>query len=144
MSQNSINNQSKNSTEGLVSAEKEKGRKSNRLINEQSPYLLQHAFNPVDWYPWGEEAFQEAKKQDKPLLLSIGYSTCHWCHVMERESFEDFEIASLMNDNFVNEKVDREERPDIDRIYMNVVQILTGSGGWPLTVFLTSDLVSHS
>ena len=141
MSQNSINNQSKNSTEGLVSAEKEKGRKSNRLINEQSPYLLQHAFNPVDWYPWGEEAFQEAKKQDKPLLLSIGYSTCHWCHVMERESFEDFEIASLMNDNFVNVKVDREERPDIDRIYMNVVQNLTGSGGWPLTVFLTSDLL---
>jgi uncharacterized protein len=114
-------------------------RKANRLINEKSPYLLQHAYNPVDWYPWGDEAFEQAKQLDKPVFLSIGYSTCHWCHVMEKESFEDDEVAELMNDAFINIKVDREERPDIDGIYMNVCQLLTGSGGWPLTVLLTPD-----
>ena len=112
---------------------------TNRLINEVSPYLRQHAHNPVDWYPWGEEALRLAKEQDKPILLSIGYSSCHWCHVMERESFENEETAALMNDLFVNIKVDREERPDIDSIYMDYVQMATGSGGWPLTVFLTPD-----
>ena len=111
----------------------------NRLINETSPYLLQHAHNPVDWRPWGQEALDKAQAEDKPILLSIGYSACHWCHVMERESFEDERIAGMMNDNFVSIKVDREERPDIDNIYMNAVQALTGSGGWPLTVFLTPD-----
>src|SRR4029434_6676531 len=95
------------------------------LIHETSPYLLQHAHNPVDWYPWGDEAFQKAKSENRPILLSIGYSACHWCHVMERESFEDEEIAALMNDLFVNIKVDREERPDLDEIYMNAVQMLT-------------------
>ncbi len=109
----------------------------NRLINETSPYLLQHANNPVDWHPWGPEALELSKSQDKPILLSIGYSACHWCHVMERESFEDDAIAALMNENFVNIKVDREERPDLDAIYMEAVQMLTGSGGWPMTVFLT-------
>ncbi len=112
---------------------------TNHLVDEKSPYLLQHAHNPVDWYPWGEEAFEKAKKEDKPVFLSIGYSTCHWCHVMERESFEDPGIAEMMNEAFVNIKVDREERPDIDAIYMNVCQMLTGSGGWPLTVFLTPE-----
>jgi len=109
----------------------------NRLISETSPYLLQHAQNPVDWYPWGEEALNHAVKEDKPILLSIGYSACHWCHVMERESFENPEIARLMNENFISIKVDREERPDLDAIYMEAVQVITGSGGWPLTVFLT-------
>ena len=109
----------------------------NRLINETSPYLLQHAHNPVDWYPWGPEALARSKGEDKPILLSIGYSACHWCHVMERESFEDAAIAALMNDRFVNIKVDREERPDLDAVYMEAVQMLTGSGGWPMTVFLT-------
>ncbi len=113
---------------------------TNRLIHEKSPYLLQHAHNPVDWYPWGKEAFEKAKKENKPIFLSVGYSTCHWCHVMERESFENPEIAKLMNDNFVNIKVDREERPDIDQVYMIFVQATTGSGGWPMTVFLTPDL----
>lgn len=108
----------------------------NRLIHETSPYLLQHAHNPVDWYPWGEEAFQKAKAEDKAILLSCGYSACHWCHVMERESFENPEIAHLMNEYFVNIKVDREERPDIDQLYQEAVQALTGQGGWPLTVFL--------
>jgi uncharacterized protein YyaL (SSP411 family) len=112
---------------------------SNRLIREKSPYLLQHAHNPVDWYPWGSEAFDEAKKQDKPIFLSIGYSTCHWCHVMEKESFEDLEVAKLMNDAFVCIKVDREERPDIDSTYMAVCQMMTGSGGWPLTIIMTPD-----
>ena len=112
---------------------------TNHLINETSPYLLQHAHNPVDWYPWGDEAFQKAKSQNRPILLSIGYSACHWCHVMERESFEDEKIAALMNDLFVNIKVDREERPDLDEIYMNAVQMLTGRGGWPMTVFLTPE-----
>ena len=111
----------------------------NRLISETSPYLLQHAHNPVDWFPWGQEALGKARDEDKPILLSVGYSACHWCHVMERESFEDERIAGMMNDNFVSIKVDREERPDIDNIYMNAVQALTGSGGWPLTVFLTPD-----
>lgn len=113
---------------------------TNRLINETSPYLLQHAHNPVDWYPWGEEALEQAKKENKPILLSIGYSACHWCHVMERESFENEEIADIMNSLFINIKVDREERPDLDEIYMNAVQIMTQHGGWPMTVFLTPDL----
>ena len=111
----------------------------NRLIDETSPYLLQHAHNPVDWYPWGEEALQRAKAEDKPILLSVGYSACHWCHVMERESFEDPRIAELMNFEFVCIKVDREERPDVDSIYMGAVQAMTGRGGWPMTVFLTPD-----
>jgi uncharacterized protein YyaL (SSP411 family) len=112
---------------------------TNHLINETSPYLLQHAHNPVDWYSWGDAAFQKAKSENRPILLSIGYSACHWCHVMERESFEDEKIAALMNDLFVNIKVDREERPDLDEIYMNAVQMLTGRGGWPMTVFLTPE-----
>lgn len=114
-------------------------KKPNRLIHEKSPYLLQHAHNPVNWFPWGPEAFAQAKKEDKPILLSIGYSTCHWCHVMEKESFEDQEVATLLNDAFVAIKVDREERPDLDGIYMSVCQAMTGSGGWPLTVILTPD-----
>src|SRR6266705_3271278 len=112
---------------------------TNRLIHETSPYLLQHAHNPVDWYPWGDEAFQKARSENRPILLSIGYSACHWCHVMERESFEDEKIAALMNELFVSIKVDREERPDLDEIYMNAVQMLTGRGGWPMTVFLTPE-----
>jgi uncharacterized protein YyaL (SSP411 family) len=112
---------------------------ANRLIHETSPYLLQHAHNPVDWYPWGTEAFDKAKSENRPILLSIGYSACHWCHVMERESFENEKIARLMNDLFVNIKVDREERPDLDEIYMSAVQMLTGRGGWPMTVFLTPE-----
>jgi uncharacterized protein YyaL (SSP411 family) len=111
----------------------------NRLARETSPYLLQHARNPVDWYPWGDEAFAKARAEDKPLLLSVGYSACHWCHVMEHESFENPEIAEVMNRHFVNVKVDREERPDVDQIYMEAVQSLTGRGGWPMTVFLTPD-----
>ena len=111
----------------------------NRLARETSPYLLQHAHNPVDWYPWGDEAFARARAEDKPLLLSVGYSACHWCHVMEHESFENAEIAGVMNRHFVNVKVDREERPDVDQIYMQAVQSLTGHGGWPMTVFLTPD-----
>jgi uncharacterized protein YyaL (SSP411 family) len=113
--------------------------RTNRLARETSPYLLQHAYNPVDWFPWGDEAFAQARRDDKPILLSIGYSACHWCHVMERESFENPEIAALMNRLFVNVKVDREERPDVDAIYMAAVQALTGHGGWPMTVFLTPD-----
>ena len=111
----------------------------NRLIFEKSPYLLQHADNPVDWYPWGPEAFEKARKENKPVFLSIGYSTCHWCHVMARESFEDSEVARLMNEVFVSIKVDREERPDIDNVYMMVCQMITGSGGWPLTIIMTPD-----
>lgn len=114
-------------------------RKANKLINEKSPYLLQHAYNPVEWYPWCEEAFEKAKREDKPIFLSIGYSTCHWCHVMEKESFEDEEVAKLMNDTFVSIKVDREERPDIDGVYMSVCQMITGGGGWPLTIAMTPD-----
>ena len=112
---------------------------TNRLIGEKSPYLLQHADNPVDWFPWGDEAFEKAKREKKPIFLSIGYSTCHWCHVMEGESFENEEVAALLNEYFVAIKVDREERPDIDNYYMTVSQILTGSGGWPLNVFLTPE-----
>ncbi|MBN2594405.1 MAG: thioredoxin domain-containing protein, partial [Sedimentisphaerales bacterium] len=112
---------------------------TNKLAEETSPYLLQHAYNPVDWYPWGNEAFEKAKKEDKPLFLSIGYSTCHWCHVMERESFENEQIAEIMNRYFVSIKVDREHRPDVDEIYMNAVIMMTGSGGWPLSVFLTPE-----
>ncbi|WP_343030058.1 thioredoxin domain-containing protein [Alkalibaculum sporogenes] len=112
---------------------------TNRLAQETSPYLLQHAHNPVDWYPWGEEAFQKAKDEDKPIFFSCGYSTCHWCHVMERESFENEEVAKLLNDAFICIKVDREERPDIDGVYMGVCQVLTGSGGWPLTILMTPD-----
>ncbi|MCS6953274.1 MAG: thioredoxin domain-containing protein [Bryobacterales bacterium] len=113
---------------------------TNRLVHEKSPYLLQHAHNPVDWFPWGEEAFEKARREDKPIFLSVGYSTCHWCHVMERESFQNEEIAALLNRYFVPVKVDREERPDVDRIYMTFVQAVTGSGGWPMSVFLTPDL----
>src|ERR1035441_6926144 len=113
---------------------------TNRLASEQSPYLLQHAHNPVDWFPWGPEAFEKARREDKPIFLSIGYSTCHWCHVMERESFENQAIAALLNRDFVPIKVDREERPDVDRIYMTFVQATTGGGGWPMSVWLTPDL----
>lgn len=112
----------------------------NRLVHETSPYLLQHAYNPVDWYPWGEEALHKARREDRPIVLSIGYSACHWCHVMERECFENPQIAQYLNEHFVSIKVDREERPDLDEIYMTAVQLLTGQGGWPLTVFLTPDL----
>jgi uncharacterized protein YyaL (SSP411 family) len=113
--------------------------KFNRLIHESSPYLLQHAANPINWFPWGQEAFETAKREDKPIFVSIGYSTCHWCHVMERESFSDKEVAELLNKNFIAIKVDREERPDIDSVYMAVTQALTGSGGWPMTIFMTPD-----
>src|SRR5947199_10722701 len=113
---------------------------TNRLAREKSPYLLQHQYNPVDWYAGGEEAFAKARGEDKPIFLSIGYSTCHWCHVMERESFESGEVAEVLNRDFVSIKVDREERPDVDRIYMTFVQATTGSGGWPMSVFLTPDL----
>jgi uncharacterized protein YyaL (SSP411 family) len=116
------------------------GKKPNRLIHEKSPYLLQHAFNPVDWYPWGDEAFEKARREDKPIFLSVGYSTCYWCHVMEREVFEDTAIARLMNEKLVCIKVDREERPDIDRVYMTAVQAMTGGGGWPMSVFMGHDL----
>ncbi len=111
----------------------------NRLVHEKSPYLLQHARNPVDWYPWGQEAFERARTEDKPVFLSIGYSTCHWCHVMAHESFKDQEIATMMNDAFISVKVDREERPDIDNVYMSICQAMTGSGGWPLTIIMTSE-----
>src|SRR6476620_8238424 len=112
---------------------------ANRLIHETSPYLLQHAHNPVDWYPWGEEALQRAKNEDKPILVSIGYAACHWCHIMEKESFEDGATAQIMNKYFINIKIDREERPDLDHIYMDAVQAMTGNGGWPLNVFLTPE-----
>ena len=113
--------------------------KNNRLQHETSPYLLQHAQNPVDWYPWGEEAFERAKNEDKPIFLSIGYSTCHWCHVMAHESFEDEEIAELLNKYYICIKVDKEERPDIDSIYMSVCQAFTGSGGWLTSIFMTAE-----
>ena len=112
---------------------------TNRLANETSPYLLQHAHNPVDWYPWGDEAFAKARAEDRPVFLSIGYSACHWCHVMERESFEDPQIAEILNEDYVSIKVDREERPDVDSIYMQAVQMMTGHGGWPMSMFLTPD-----
>jgi uncharacterized protein YyaL (SSP411 family) len=124
---------------GLSGTDRQTGEHRNRLINESSPYLLQHANNPVDWRPWGEEAFEEARRKDKPIFLSIGYSTCHWCHVMERETFENEEAAALMNKTFVSIKVDREERPDIDQIYMTVCQMMTGGGGWPLSIIMTPD-----
>ncbi|MDD1667817.1 MAG: thioredoxin domain-containing protein, partial [Methanomicrobiales archaeon] len=115
------------------------GGRPNRLIHEKSPYLLQHSRNPVDWYPWGEEAFARARDGDRPVFLSIGYSTCHWCHVMARESFENPRVAALMNESFVNIKVDREERPDIDQVYMAAALTLTGTGGWPLTILMTPE-----
>ena len=115
-------------------------KKHNKLIGEKSPYLLQHAYNPVEWYPWGDEALEKAKNENKPIFLSVGYSTCYWCHVMEKEVFENDSIAELMNEYFVNIKVDREERPDIDRIYMNALHTMGGSGGWPMSMFLTPDL----
>src|SRR5580700_2708716 len=113
---------------------------TNRLLHESSPYLRQHAHNPVDWYPWGPEALARAKTLDRPIFLSIGYSACHWCHVMEHESFENEEIAGILNEHFVSIKVDREERPDLDQIYMTSVQALSGQGGWPMSVFLTTEL----
>ena len=113
---------------------------SNSLINEKSPYLLQHAENPVDWYPWGAAAFEEARREDKPVFLSIGYSTCHWCHVMAHESFEDLQVAEVLNRYFVAVKVDREERPDVDAVYLRVCQALTGGAGWPLTIIMTPDV----
>ncbi len=122
-----------------ISAMPSKSKFTNRLIEESSPYLLQHAHNPVDWFPWGDEAFDRARVEDKPVLVSIGYSACHWCHVMEHESFEDEAVAAVMNENFVNIKVDMEERPDVDQIYMNFVQLTTGRGGWPMNVFLTPE-----
>src|SRR5262245_33726241 len=112
---------------------------SNHLIHETSPYLLQHAHNPVNWYPWSDEAWEKARKENKLVLVSIGYSSCHWCHVMERESFEDNATAKLMNENYICIKVDREERPDVDQVYMNAVQLMTGSGGWPLNCFTLPD-----
>src|SRR5689334_19997233 len=112
----------------------------NKLAAETSPYLLQHQNNPVDWHPWGPEALERSKREQKPIFLSIGYSACHWCHVMEHESFENAEIAAVMNEHFVNIKVDREERTDLDHIYMSAVQLMTGRGGWPMSVFLTPDL----
>ena len=123
----------------MVQVGKEGHRRPNHLAPEKSPYLLQHADNPVDWFPWGPEAFQKAKKENKPIFLSIGYATCHWCHVMAHESFEDEEVARILNESFVSVKVDREERPDIDQIYMSVCQALTGQGGWPLTIFMTPE-----
>ncbi|MEX1029173.1 MAG: thioredoxin domain-containing protein [Paenibacillaceae bacterium] len=119
--------------------ENNEGKKSNRLIHEKSPYLLQHSHNPVNWFPWGEEAFTKAAAENKPIFLSIGYSTCHWCHVMERESFEDVEVAELLNEHYVAIKVDREERPDVDHLYMTICQAMTGHGGWPLTAIMTAD-----
>ena len=116
------------------------GKRSNRLINEKSPYLLQHAYNPVDWYPWGEEAFEKARKENKLIFLSVGYSTCYWCHQMERDVFENEELAALMNRYFISIKVDREERPDVDRVYMSALQAMTGGGGWPMSLFLMPDL----
>src|SRR3990172_12032962 len=122
-----------------MSTEPERGKKPNRLIREKSPYLLQHAYNPVDWYPWGEEAFAKAKSEDKPVFVSIGYSTCHWCHVMEKECFDDEEVAKLMNEAFISIKVDREERPDLDGAYMTVCQAMGRSCGWPLNVIMTPE-----
>jgi uncharacterized protein YyaL (SSP411 family) len=114
-------------------------RASNHLIDQKSPYLLQHVENPVNWFPWGEEAFSKARNEDKPIFLSIGYATCHWCHVMAHESFEDEEVARILNQNFIAIKVDREERPDVDQIYMSVCQAMTGRGGWPLSIFMTAE-----
>jgi uncharacterized protein YyaL (SSP411 family) len=124
---------------GHAAATNDPEKKPNRLLHEKSPYLLQHAYNPVDWFPWGDKAFEKADRENKPIFLSIGYSTCHWCHVMEHESFEDPEVAALMNEAFVSIKVDREERPDLDHVYMTVSQMMTGAGGWPLTILMTPD-----
>ncbi len=135
---------SKGTIEAYIERHLKEGKKPNRLIKEKSPYLLQHAFNPVAWYPWGEEAFEKARKEDKPIFLSIGYSTCYWCHVMEREVFENDSIAALMNRYVVSIKVDREERPDVDRVYMTALSAMTGSGGWPMSMFLTPDLKPFS
>ena len=132
--------QQANRADALVAAQLAAGKRPNRLLAEKSPYLLQHAFNPVDWFAWGDEAFAAARESGRPIFLSVGYATCHWCHVMERESFEDTTIAALMNAHYVNIKIDREERPDVDRIYMTVVQAMTGNGGWPMSVFLTPML----
>lgn len=129
-----------NTIEQVIQRRRAEGHRSNRLIGEKSPYLLQHAFNPVDWYPWGDEAFEAARRDGKPIFLSIGYSTCYWCHVMEREVFENRDIAELMNRTVVSVKVDREERPDVDRVYMAALMGMTGSGGWPMSMFLTPDL----
>ena len=137
MADNSAAASSANRAEALIARRRAAGGTANRLIDEGSPYLLQHAYNPVDWYPWGDEAFAAAADADKPVFVSIGYSTCHWCHVMEHESFEDEATAAVLNEHFINVKIDREERPDVDRIYMSVVQAVTGSGGWPMSVFLT-------
>lgn len=120
-------------------ANKPTDRRPNRLIAEKSPCLLDHAYNLVNWFPWGSEAFERAQREEKPVFLSIGYSTCHWCHVMERESFENYEVAALLNEAFVCIKVDREERPAIDSTYLRVCQLMTGSGGWPLMILLTPD-----
>lgn len=129
-----------NTISKFVEEQLAKGKNPNKLINEKSPYLLQHAFNPVNWYPWGEEAFEKARKENKPIFLSVGYSTCYWCHVMEREVFENEGIAALMNQYVVSIKVDREERPDVDRVYMTALQAMTGGGGWPMSMFITQDL----
>ncbi len=137
---NDLNNTKDRTLRGARTMNQNMNKRPNHLIREKSPYLLQHAYNPVEWYPWGEEALNRAKKENKPIFLSIGYSTCHWCHVMEEESFENEEIAAPLNHHFICIKVDREERPDLDKIYMTAVQALTGSGGWPLNVFLTPDL----
>src|SRR5207237_5256600 len=123
----------------LGEADRDRAAGVNRLGTQTSPYLRQHADNPVDWYPWGDEAFTRARDEDRPVLLSVGYSSCHWCHVMAHESFESDDVAKVMNDLFVNIKVDREERPDVDAVYMEAVQTMTGQGGWPMTVFLTPD-----
>lgn len=124
----------------MVQRNSQKTISSNRLGKEKSPYLLQHKDNPVAWYAWGEEAFEAAKKENKPIFLSIGYSTCHWCHVMEKESFEEQDVAQVLNQHFISIKVDREERPDVDKIYMDAVVAMTGHGGWPMSLFLTPDL----
>src|SRR6266487_3811402 len=128
------------STHTLAEPKPARPEHTNRLAQEKSPYLLQHSHNPVDWYPWGEEAFAKARRENKPIFLSVGYSTCHWCHVMAHESFESEQVAATMNREFVNIKVDREERPDVDRVYMTFVQATTGGGGWPMNVWLTPDL----
>ncbi|MEO6721408.1 MAG: thioredoxin domain-containing protein [Ferruginibacter sp.] len=124
---------------GNKKTDEEKQSFSNHLVHESSPYLLMHAHNPVDWYPWGQEAFDKAKKENKPVIISIGYAACHWCHVMERESYSDTAVARLMNENFVAIKVDREERPDVDQVYMNAAQLLNGNGGWPLNAIALPD-----
>ena len=139
MVESAIEEKTTNTASEFVKRELAKGGQANRLIEEKSPYLLQHAFNPVNWYPWGQEAFERAEREDKPIFLSVGYSTCHWCHVMAHESFEDPATAAILNEHFVSIKVDREERPDVDRIYMAATQAMSGGGGWPMSVFLMPD-----